>query len=455
MKGTIMKRNYIVLGLFMLAASTTATFAQDADSTVAPSTATTEEQLTTLKGQIDGINESYLETKATVDKLAKIKVSGYIQAQYQVADVKGVLDGTNSLLRQRFAIKRGRVKTTYDAGHAKYVLELDATQDGVGVKDAYVAISEPWLKALTLTVGAQDRPFGYEVSYSSSMLESPERSKIIGYLFPKEKDLGAMVEFAQDDGPLSFLNAKVGVFNGQTNILNENDDYKDVIGRIGFKSALKDLGLAIDGGVSGYMGKVTNTDSTSGGRTYEMSGTKWVATTGQKKELVDRQYIGADMQMYYSWPVLGGTCIKGEFISGKHPTVSGKDDYYSPSVYPSTNAVYKRNISGYYAYLVQNIDPVGCQVVLKVDGFDPNTDVSADDFSSTTTTLTSGDIAYTTIGAGIIYYLKWDPNVRLQLYYDMPKNEKLDAAKITSGSLLKYTKAVNNNVLTFRVQYKF
>ena len=416
---------------------------------------TTEEQLTTLKGQIDGINESYLATAATVDKLSKIKVSGYIQAQYQVTDVKGVLDATNPLLRQRFAIKRGRLKTTYDSGIAKYVLELDVTQDGVAMKDAFIAISEPWLKALTLTVGAMDRPFGYEVGYSSSMLESPERSKVIGYLFPKEKDLGAMIEFAQEDGPLSMFNAKIGVYNGQTNVLNENDDYKDVIGRVGFKYPLTDIGLAIDGGVSGYMGKVTNTDTTKGGKTFTMNGTTWTADTNQKKTQIDRQYIGADLQVYYTLPVVGGLCLKGEFISGKHPTKSGDDNYYSPAVYPNNSSVYNRNVMGYYAYLVQNLDPIGCQLVVKYDYFDPNTKVSAGDFTSATTTLTKGDIAYSTLGLGVLCYVPWDPNTRLMLYYEMPKNEKLDPAKVTTGSMVAYTKAINANMLTFRVQYKF
>jgi hypothetical protein len=170
--------------------------------------------------------------------------------------------------------------------------------------------------------------------------------------------------------------------------------------------------------------------------------------------------------------------LKGEYIAGKHPTQGGSDDYYSNSsitstslnYYPLASGVYERNFAGGYVYLVQNIDPIGCQFVLKYDYFDPNTKVTGSDFVNTSavaavgttpaipavkTTLTSADIAYTTWGVGLIYYVKWDPNVRLQLYYEMPKNEKLDAAKVTTGSLVAYTKAVNKNMLTFRVQYKF
>jgi hypothetical protein len=354
----------------------------------AQSTASTEEQIANIKGEVDGLNESYLETKATVGALAKIKVSGYIQAQYQVADVKnGALSamynvpgsalGKSVYGRQAFLIKRGRLKTTYDAGLSQYVLELDATQDGVGLKDAYAAFSEPWLKMFKATIGAQDRPFGYEVGYSSSSLESPERSRIIGNLFPKEKDLGAMIEFAQEDGPMSWLNIKGGVFNGMTNITDEDDDYKDIIGRVGVKIPLPQSGFDIEGGASGYFGKVTDFDTTGAGtgiagREFEPSITGWTMNTSQKGKMFNRNYFGADLQLYYATPVIGGTCIKGEYIQGYHPTKAGAADFYgSGAAVTAGNAIYERQISGFYAYLIQNIDPASLQIVLKYDVYDP------------------------------------------------------------------------------------
>ena len=443
--------------------------AQQKDSTKAPDqTATSaDEKITNLKGEVDGLNESYAETKATVGALSKIKVSGYIQAQYQVADVMNVLslNGFKSPgVRQAFLIKRGRLKTTYDAGLCQYVLEIDATQDGVGLKDAYASFKEPWMKALGLTIGSQDRPFGYEVGYSSSMLESPERSRMIGNLFPKEKDLGAMLEFAQEEGPVSFLNAKVGVFNGMTNILNENDENKDVIGRLGVKLPFQDIGLDVDGGVSGYAGKVTVNDSnkTTGGTAYTLDAGShsWIAATGQKGKTFDRQYFGGDLQLFYATPVIGGTCLKGEYIQGKQPTTGTGADFYNDAD-PKTAAVvaplYNREFAGYYVYFIQNIDPASLQLVVKYDSWDPNTKVNAADFTNTTTTLNAGDIAYTTIGFGLLYYVPWASNIRCMLFYEMPKNEKL--TNVTSGSLAKYavnnTSGTNLNLLTFRVQVKF
>ena len=41
--------------------------------------------------------------------------------------------------------------------------------------------------------GVFNRPFGHEIGYSTSGLESPERATIIQYFFPDERDLGAML----------------------------------------------------------------------------------------------------------------------------------------------------------------------------------------------------------------------------------------------------------------------
>jgi hypothetical protein len=469
-KGGFMKK--VSLSLLSILAVVGIAFAQTKDTTAAETnqtTASADEKITNLKGEVDGLSESYAETKSTVAALSKIKVSGYIQAQYLVNDVMNVLslNGVKSpYVRQAFLIKRGRLKTTYDAGLCQYVLEIDVTQDGVGMKDAYASFKEPWMKALSLTVGSMDRPFGYEVSYSSSMLESPERSKMIGYLFPKEKDLGAMLEFAQEEGPLSFLNVKAGVYNGMTNILNEDNDYKDIIGRIGFKAPFQEIGLDIDGGVSGYKGLMTDVDTTTGGRAYSMdaSNHQWDLTTGQKGKTFDRQYFGADLQLFYATPVIGGTCVKGEYVQGKHPTKAGADDFYSITVAPPTSdALFNREIMGYYAYFIQNIDPANLQLVVKYDFWDPNTTISATDFTNANTSLTAGaaltagDIAYSTLGLGLLYYLPWAQNIRCMLFYEMPKNEKL--TNVTNGTLAKYannnTSATNLNLLTARVQVKF
>ena len=224
------------------------------------------------------------------------------------------------------------------------------------------------------------------------------------------------------------------------------------------------------GGASGYFGKVTDYDTTGAGtgiagREFEPSNTGWTMSTGQKGKLFKRDYFGADLQLYYATPVIGGTCLKGEYIQGYHPTKAGAADFYgSGASVTAGNAIYERQISGFYAYLVQNIDPASLQIVLKYDVYDPNTKVAAGDFTTANTAagataLTNQDLAYSTVGFGLLYYLPWAPNIRLQLYYEMPKFEKLDAAKVAAASpLFSYTtfnSGNNMNLLTFRVQTKF
>ncbi len=51
------------------------------------------EQLAEVEGSVEGINETVLEMKSVLDALKKIKISGYIQAQFQSAEI----DGANSV----------------------------------------------------------------------------------------------------------------------------------------------------------------------------------------------------------------------------------------------------------------------------------------------------------------------------------------------------------------------
>ena len=48
------------------------------------------EQLAEVKGSVEGINETVLEMKSTLDALKKIKLTGYIQSQFQSAQNDGV-----------------------------------------------------------------------------------------------------------------------------------------------------------------------------------------------------------------------------------------------------------------------------------------------------------------------------------------------------------------------------
>ncbi|HLP15269.1 MAG TPA: hypothetical protein VK470_03360, partial [Bacteroidota bacterium] len=77
-------------------------------------TPASKEDVENVKGQVDGMNETMLEMKSVLDALKKIKISGYIQSQFQVADSDGIASvaGGNfpTGVHSRFAVRRGRVK---------------------------------------------------------------------------------------------------------------------------------------------------------------------------------------------------------------------------------------------------------------------------------------------------------------------------------------------------------
>jgi hypothetical protein len=425
-----------------------------------------------VKDALNGLNESYLETKGVVDALKKIKVSGYMQLQYQNAETDGVgsFSGGNfgSGIHQRFGVRRGRIKFNYDNDLTQFVLQFDITEKGFGTKDAYASFTEPWLRTFAVTGGIFDRPFGYEISYSSSNRETPERSRLFQTLFPGERDLGFKLEIKPLDGPLSFLNLKAGLFAGN-GINVETDNNKDFIGRLGFSFPFNEANLSIDGGISAYIGKVnvgvpTSSSSTTYSGTLDADGKtviiKPVTTTTTKTYSVfkvdnstaavqdnsgsaDRNYYGADLQIYYDLPVLGGFSLKGEYITGKQPGTSSGNGSFTAA---PTGDLFLRNFMGYYITYVQNIGDVN-QLVLKYDVYDPNTDVSGDQIGLySAAKLGAGDIKYCTFGLGWIYY--WDSNVKLVCYYDMVSSE-------TSANLKAFNSDLKDNVFTFRIQYKF
>jgi hypothetical protein len=415
----------------------------------------TKADIEEVKGAVDGVNETVLGMLPTLQALSKIKVTGYIESQFQVADSDGVASfaGGNfpTGVHSRFSVRRGRIKFNYDNDLTQYVMQIDVTQGGIGIKDAFISIKEPWLRTFSLTSGIFDRPFGFEISYSSSNREAPERTRMYQTLFPGERELGMKIEATPENGPLSFLNFKGGFFNGVLNTANENDNNKDFIGRLGVSLPFDEANLSIDGGASLYSGKVRSNSTQS----FSVSNNLFAKDTTAFGKYFDRTYIGGDVQMYYDLPVIGGLSLRGEYISGKQPGTSSSNSFYNNawiSATPAVNTpVYSRNFSGFYINYVQNVG-MSNQFVLKYDEFDPNTDVTGATIGKPGTNFTAADVKYTTLGIGWIYH--WDANVKFTVYYDMVTNEKVYSGT-TDKTLYAYTNDLKDNVLTVRMQYKF
>jgi Phosphate-selective porin len=371
------------------------------------------------------------------------KVSGYVQSQYQWGEQDASLKvGTPNENPEesfeRLGIRRGRIKFTYEESIASGVFQLDMTEKGVGIKDAYLNVRDPWGGTTAFTTGVFDRPFGNEISYSSSRRESPERSTIFQTLFPDERDLGAMIALqAAKTSPWNFLKLEAGLFAGN-GIKQETDNRKDFIGHLSANKSEKNIGVA--GGISYYNGSVYQGTA----NVYEMSGNGFVLkdSPGNMGRFARREYIGIDAQFSMN-NVWGATQLRAEYLFGRQPGASSGSKSPNSSVLPASDT-YIRNFSGGYAILVQNLGKLPFAAVLKYDWYDPNAQVSGNDIGLNRTA--KGDVAQSTFGFGMLWNL--NASLRLQAYYEINKNEKTE-------NLAGYGSDRGDNVFTLRMQYKF
>lgn len=398
----------------------------------------------------DTLAKSVKDLTKDVAVLKKMKVTGYVQAQFQIADSNGIASyaGGNfaSNVDKRFMIRRGRVKFTYEASPlAKYVLELNATETGANLIEIYGKVTEPWMKSFSLTMGVMNRPFGWEIGYTSGLRETPERGRMSQIIMPNERDLGAMLSFQHPK--FSMLKIEGGMYNGTGRTSADFDYYKDFIGQIelGKKSHGDSISWSI--GASYYNGHVRQATKFVfdhiGVLSNNETGFIIDSSSSNIGQGARRIYYGADAQFTYPLP-FGLTTIRAEYIMGTQPGTSSSST--SPSTAP-TGDTYLRNFNGAYFYFIQNIWKTKHQLVVKYDWYDPNTDISSGDLKDASVThLSSADVKYTTIGLGWIYY--WDKNVKFMFYYDMVTNE-------TSANLAGYHKDIKDNVFTVRMQYRF
>ena len=400
---------------------------------------------------IDTLTTSVQKLQSDFILLKKLKIYGYVQAQFQTADSMGISSFAGGSFPinsdKRFMVRRGRLKAAYDNGLSLFVLQFDITEKGMGIKDAYMKITEPWMKAVSLTTGVFDRPFGFEISYSSSSRETPERTRLFQTIFPGERDLGAKITIqAPKTSKWNFLKIEGGLFNGTGGTASDFDYKKDFIGNIGINKTTKNEKINYAVRASYYNGGYRQPTKyiyngfetlTNGNLGYSVD-----STSTNKGKIAKREYIGADAQINIDFP-FGLTSLRGEFIQGTQPGTSLTSA--SPSDAPTTDT-YIRKFNGAYFYFLQNIMQTKHQFVLKYDWYDPNTNVSGDEIGKSGSKLNNNDLKYTTIGIGWVY--RWDTNVKITAYYDFVKNE-------TSKNLAGYTKDLKDNVFTLRIQYKF
>lgn len=428
----------------------------------------------------DTVGSSLTRINSILDVISRTKISGYLQAQYQIADMAdslGMLNGINSYaggnfgkgIDKRIMLRRARVKVQYDApfnekgiSTSQFVFQIDATERGLTIKDMYAKITDPWAGWFSMTVGNQNRPFGYEIGYSSSSRESPERGRMSQILFPNERDMGAMLTI---QGPKlsawNWLKLEAGMFNGTGGPgaganTSDFDKYKDFIGHLSINRTTKSEKVSWGLGVSMYSGgyridtvnvyKSGDSASVIGFAVDRKKSDNILITDFSNRHKATREYIGFDAQINIESSI-GITTLRGEYIQGEHAGTSSSTT--SPAAVV-TSDIYVRKFNGAYFYFLQNIGQSRWQAIVKYDWYDPNTDVEGDaigksvggTFKSTGAT----DLKYTTLGLGLAY--RWDANVKITGYYDSVQNE-------TTTVIPAYRNDLKDNVFTLRMQIKF
>ena len=389
-------------------------------------------------------NQQTFFADSSMNWLRKIKISGYIQADYQYGEEDASLKvgGENENPEKAFnriGIRRGRIKFTYEERIVSGVFQLDLTENGIKFKDVYLNIKDPWLKTNSLRAGVFDRPFGFEISYSSSLRETPERSTVFQTLFPEERDLGVMLQLqAAGDSPLNFMKLQAGLFAGN-GIKEETDSRRDFIGHL---SATRNIGkvFRIGGGLSYYHGSVYQGTE----HVYRMVDKSFVLDNNPENrgKFAKRQYIGFDVQIGYT-SCLGLTQLRGEYLFGEQPGVQKNSKSPNSSDLPETDT-YIRRFSGGYVVFIQDLGKLPLSAVLKYDWYDPNVKIKKDEIGLNNTG--TGDIAMQTVGVGGLWRI--NKNLRLQALYEFNSNEK-------SENLKGYDVNRKDDVFTLRLQYKF
>jgi phosphate-selective porin len=387
------------------------------------STDSLKEVLDTHEGRINSIDERVLLNETDLAKLTKLKVSGYIQAEFR--NYQSGLVKTNDAYNT-FLIRRARVKFTYEAlDGVKFVLQPDFSTGNLTLKDAYAVVNVPKIKDLSLWAGQFNRP-NYEVEYSSSQREVMERSRIIRAIYPGEREIGVKLEYNGSKIPLKFQFAVLnGNFTGSQPL--DVDTKKDLMSRLVYSFKLPDAGIGIDLGVNGYYGGTRIKTNP-----YVSTVNPLIVDSVALGTYLDKHWIGGEIQLFAD--ILGGLSIKSEFIGGVNNYASLQG--LSAAIAQKSGDPNKvRSFSGYYLYLIKNIGTKN-QFVARYDYYDPNTKSSGD-----ASTLT--ELSYKTLALTWQYYL--NDFIRISLQYEMPKNEINTAAP----SDLK------DDVLTARIQAKF
>ncbi|KAA0994204.1 porin [Dyadobacter sp. UC 10] len=411
---------------------------------------------------VDTTNQMGKGMLSIYERYNRVRISGYIQPQFQVISRKGAetFAGGNfsAASNNRFMLRRGRLRVDYahlnknNDPTSYFVFQFDGTERGVAIRDFWGRFYENKFRIFALTTGMFARPFGHEVNLSSANRESPERGRMSQLLMKTERDIGAMLTVTSRQNDLWWQKVKVdvGVFNGQGMAGPvDYDSHKDVISRLSFKpNKVRALGGAtVSAAISHYLGGITHQSEVfystqNKGSEYVMLRDSSARNLGKKSP---RNYAGADFQI--SFPNRKGeTELRAEYIRGRQTGTFASSE--TPGAYPASNGIksplYARNFAGAYFYFLQHLGCPEHQVLFKYDWYDPNTRVTGGQIKASEG-FSNADLRYDTFGMGYVYIA--NESLKFTFYYDIVRNEK--------SVLTGFENDVPDDVFTCRVQYNF
>ena len=389
---------------------------------------TNEEKINAIKSKVDTLVKDVKLLMSIFDgKFTHLKFGGYIQPQYQhIESAKGYgvsPYNPDDIIKDRFYLRRARVKFRYESEFAGFVIETDYNNKGFKITDAYVRLTDPWTKIFTIKAGSFNRPV-YEVEYSSSKRESPERSKITRLLYPGERDLG----FSLVVKPKDLFQLDIAAFNN-----TYEEMYHQFIPNFGnypfyyMISLKKDFLLgdksALTLGVNTRLGNITaNTNKVI----LPENGVDIIDSTSyQVGDGLSRSWYGVEGQYFLDW--LTGVKIAASYMWGNNVDQPSED---------GSVPLRMRKFSGWYVYFIKNIG-YDWKAVVKYDTYNPNTAINANDIKET------GDLSVGNLGFGIHNYTF--SNFRLTLWYDMYSRQ----------TTVAFPTDPNDSQITFRAQMKF
>lgn len=376
----------------------------------------------TLEARLDSLSAEVRAMRAEKPAASPLKITGFMQARWETAensaDTIKVSGGEASTAnRNRFAIRRARLKATYEEpGRARGVVYVNAGDDReVELLEAHATLFDPWTPdhRHALIVGQQNVPFGFDLEHSASSQELLERSQAERTLFPGERDRGVVL----DSRWTPQVTTTVGVFNGTT--IGEDSR---------FVAADPNGNKAVVGRVRVKQGPFAAAVSAYGAR---------AATPLTGEDVVtDKTRYGADAQAKYTIAGIGGGELRGEVFFGKQvnpDSVKALTTSSNGSVLPSAGADldhFATDFAGGYVMWIQSFAQ-HYAFAARYDLYDPNTDADHDQFAR----------------LSLAVHGFYGRHVRASVAYEIPDTER----RTTSGAF----EDPHDNRWTVQFQHKF